>query len=252
MARRRRASLVLANVAFWRRAVRRGVLVFVALGLAVVGLRELSTAPIQLVGASVRLVDTGDKVVALSFDDGPNPVETPLMLDLLDRLDVRATFFMMGRSVERWPDVARDVIARGHDAGNHSYSHPRLVFMRPSRVREEVERTDALLRGIGVTGDIHFSPPHGARLLVLPYVLGQLGKTAVYSYTDPEEWKRPPADVMIARVLGAVRPGAVVGFHDTAGEETRRAVEGVVTALREQGYRFAMVKELVDVERRRR
>ena len=169
--------------------------------------------------ASIRT----EKVVALTFDDGPNPVETPMMLDLLDRHQVKATFFMMGRSVERWPDAAREVLARGHEIGNHSYSHPRLVFMSPARVREEIERTDALLRGIGVTGEIFFGPPHGSRFIVLPYVLMQMKRTAVYSYTDPEEWKRPPASVMVERVLRQVRPGSRgrLSRHDGRGDATR-------------------------------
>jgi peptidoglycan-N-acetylglucosamine deacetylase len=226
-------------------AVAMGVLAAGALGI-----RQLMIGPVQLFGESIRRIDTTERVVALTFDDGPNPVHTPRMLDLLDRHQVKATFFLMGRSVERWPDAAREVLARGHEIGNHSYSHPRLVFMTPARVRDEIERTDVLLRNIGVTGDILFGPPHGARLLVLPYVLTQMNRVAVYSYTDPEEWKRPPASVMVERVLRQVRPGAVVGFHDVMGTETLRAVDEVVTALTSQGYRFALVSEFVERSRR--
>jgi len=233
-----------------KRLVRLSALVVITTGAGALGLRELINGPVHLFGDSVRRIDTDEKVVALTFDDGPDPVNTPKMLDLLDRHQVKATFFMMGRSVERWPDTAREVLARGHEVGNHSYSHPRLVFMWPARVREEIERTDALLRGIGVTGDICFGPPHGSKLVVLPYVLGQMGKVAVYSYTDPEEWKRPPAAVMVESVLRQVRPGAVVGFHDVMGGETLRAVDEVVTALRAQGYRFAKVSEFVHKQRR--
>ena len=230
--------------------LRRSALAVVVLAVAAIGLRELINGPIQLFGDDVRRIDTDEKLVALTFDDGPDPTHTPRMLDLLDRHEVKATFFMMGRSVERWPDVARAVLARGHEIGNHSYSHPRLIFMSPARVREEIERTDRLLRGVGVTGEIYFGPPHGSKFLVLPYVLVQMKKTAVYSYTDPEEWKRPPAAVMVERVLRQVRPGAVVGFHDVMGGETRRAVDEVVAALKADGYRFALVSEFVGRSRR--
>ena len=227
-----------------RRLIKVAALAAVALVVLALGLRELIHSRIHLLGDSLIRVDTGEKVVALGFDDGPNPKETPLMLDLLDRHGVKATFFMMGRSVERWPDTAREVLRRGHEVGNHSYSHPRLIFMSPGRVRDEIERTDALLRGIGVAGPIHFSPPHGAKLIVLPYVLKQMGKLAVYSDTDPEEWKRPPASVMVQTVLSTMRPGSVLGFHDTAGEETRRAVDEIVTRLKAEGYQFVTVSEL--------
>ena len=230
--------------------LRRSALAVVVLAVAAIGLRELINGPIQLFGDDVRRIDTDEKLVALTFDDGPDPVNTPRMLDLLDRHGVKATFFMMGRSVERWPDVARAVLARGHEIGNHSYSHPRLIFMSPARVREEIERTDRLLRGVGVTGEIYFGPPHGSKFLVLPYVLVQMKKIAVYSYTDPEEWKRPPAAAMVERVLRQVRPGAVVGFHDVMGGETLRAVDEVVAALKADGYRFALVSEFVERARR--
>jgi peptidoglycan/xylan/chitin deacetylase (PgdA/CDA1 family) len=229
---------------FRRSILRRALFGLLLLAVVALGLRELVNGPIQLFGDHLRRIETTERVVALTFDDGPHPTRTPLVLDLLERHGVKATFFMMGRSVERWPDTARDVVARGHQVGNHSYSHPRLVFMSPARVREEVERTDTLLRDIGVTGDIFFSPPHGSKLVVLPYVLLQMNKIAVYSYTDPEEWKRPPAAEMVERVLAQVRPGAVVGFHDTAGAETLRAVDDVITVLKSQGYRFTTIAEL--------
>jgi peptidoglycan/xylan/chitin deacetylase (PgdA/CDA1 family) len=221
------------------------VALFVVLATAA-GVRQLINGPIQLFGDHLRRIDTTEKIVALTFDDGPIPPNTLRMLDLLDRHQIKATFFMMGRNVERWPDVAREVLARGHEVGNHSYSHPRLVFMRPSRVREEIERTDALLRGVGVTGDIYFSPPHGAKLVVLPYVLVKMQKIAIYSYTDPKEWKRPSADVMVERVLLQVRPGAVVGFHDVLGGETLVAVDRVVTTLKAEGYRFEKISNFVE------
>jgi peptidoglycan/xylan/chitin deacetylase (PgdA/CDA1 family) len=221
--------------------------VAIVLGLgavAVLGLREFIHSRVQIMGDSVSRVEMDEQVVAFYFDDGPNPVQTPLMLDLLDRHGIKATFFMMGRSVERWPETAREVLNRGHEVGNHSYSHPRLIFMSPARVRDELERTDALLRGIGVTGSIPFSVPHGAKLIVLPYVLKQMGKLTVYPDMDVEEWKRPPAAVMVETVMAAVRPGSMLGFHDTAGEETRKAVDEIVTRLRADGYSFETVTAL--------
>lgn len=228
-----------------RRLVIRVSLVLVTLTVAGVGLRAFINSRFPLFGDSIHRVDTRERVVALTFDDGPHPRHTPRMLDLLDRHQVKATFFMMGRNVERHPDVVLQVLARGHEVGNHSYSHPRLVFMAPGRVRHEISRTDALLRSLGVTGDIHFSPPHGSKFVVLPYVLTQMGKLSVLSDVDVEEWKRPPAAVMVRSALEQVRPGSVMQFHDPLGEETLKAVDQVVTRLLAQGYRFERISELI-------
>src|ERR1700704_3926179 len=163
-----------------RAAVWRGAIVLALLGAALIALREVvNSSTFQLFGDYVARVDTDDRVVALTFDDGPDPFHTPKVLDVLDQHHVKATFFMMGRNVERYPKVDREVLRRGHEIGNHSYSHPKLILMSPSRVRDEIERTDTLLRGIGVTGDIHFRPPHASKFIILPYVLLQMRKLSV-------------------------------------------------------------------------
>jgi peptidoglycan/xylan/chitin deacetylase (PgdA/CDA1 family) len=213
---------------------------------AALALREVvNSSTFQLFGDYIARVDTQDKVVALTFDDGPHPLHTPRVLDLLERHHVKATFFMMGRNVERFPAIARQVLDRGHEIGNHSYSHPKLVLMSPRRVREEIERTDRLLRSIGVSGEIYFRPPHAAKFVVLPYVLVQMKKMSVLGDVDPEEWKRRPAAVMTASILRQVRPGSIIGLHDVLGSETLRTAEDSITALAAQGYRFETVSELI-------
>jgi peptidoglycan/xylan/chitin deacetylase (PgdA/CDA1 family) len=224
----------------------RGVAVLALLGAAAIGLREVvNSSTFQLFGDYVARVDTNDRVVALTFDDGPDPFHTPRVLDVLDQHHVKATFFMMGRQVERYPDVARDVLRRGHEIGNHSYSHPKLILMSPSRVRDEIERTDTLLRGIGVTGEIHFRPPHASKFIVLPCVLVQMRKLSVLGDVDPKEWKQRPAAVMTESILRQVRPGSIIGLHDPMGAETLRTLQNILPALAAEGYRFETVSELV-------
>jgi len=226
--------------------LRRAIIVLAVVGAAAIGLRELvNSSTFQLFGDYVARVDTNERVVALTFDDGPDPYYTPRVLAVLDQQQVKATFFMMGRNVERYPDVAGDVLRRGHEIGNHSYSHPKLVLMSPRRVRDEIERTDKLLRDIGVSGDIHFRPPHAAKFIVLPCVLMQMNKLSVLGDVDPEEWKRRPAAVMTESILRQVRPGSIIGLHDPAGAETLRTLENILPALAAQGYRFETVSALV-------
>ena len=233
-------------IAIRRGRLRAGIVLLALAGAAAVGLRELvNSSTYQLFGDYVARVETADKVVALTFDDGPDPVHTVPVLDALDRRQVKATFFMMGRNVERHAAVAREVVRRGHEVGNHSFSHPKLILMSPARVRQEIERTDALLRGIGVSGDIHFRPPHASKFLVLPYVLVQMEKLSVLGDVDPEEWKRRSAAVMTESILRQVRPGSIIGLHDPAGADTLKTLENVLAALSAQGYRFETVSQLV-------
>jgi len=214
--------------------------------MAVVGLRELAySSTFQLFGHYIARVETEDRAVALSFDDGPHPRFTPMVLDVLDRYDAKATFFLMGRNLERHPAAARDLIRRGHEIGNHSYSHPKLVFMTPSRVRREIQRTDALIRQLGVTAPIHFRPPHAAKLFVLPYVLTTMDKLSVLGDVDPEEWKGYAASALTASILRQVRRGSIIGLHDTNGIETIRALEQVLDVLTSQGYRVETVSQLM-------
>ena len=213
---------------------------------AALALREVvNSSTFQLFGDYIARVDTSDKVVALTFDDGPHPLHTPRVLDVLERHHVNATFFMMGRNVERYPAVAREVLTRGHEIGNHSYSHPQLIFMWPGTVREEIERTDTLLRGIGVSDEIYFRPPHAAKFLVLPYVLTQMNKLSVLGDVDPEEWKQRPAEVMTESILHQVRPGSIIGLHDPMGAASLATLENILPALIARGYRFETVSELV-------
>lgn len=230
----------------WKTTVKRSVLALLLVAAAALGLREVvNSSTFQLFGDYVARVDTREKVVALTFDDGPHPQHTPRVLEVLDRYRVKGTFFMMGRNVERYPAVAREVLDRGHEIGNHSYSHPKLVLMSPRRVRDEIERTDRLLRSIGVSGEIYFRPPHASKFLVLPYVLVQMNKLSVLGDVDPEEWRRRPAAVMTESILRQVRPGSIIGLHDPLGSETLRTLEDSIAALTARGYRFETVSELV-------
>jgi peptidoglycan/xylan/chitin deacetylase (PgdA/CDA1 family) len=229
-----------------RRHLTRAAVALAALAALALGLRLIINAStFQLFGDYVARVETDERVVAVTFDDGPHPEYTRQVLDVLDRHGVKGTFFMTGRNVERFPDVAREVVRRGHEVGNHAYSHRRLVWMWPSQVREEIERTDALLRDVGVTGPIHFRAPHASKFIVLPAVLTRMNKLSVLGDVDPEEWRRWPATVMTDYVLRHTRPGSIIWLHDTLGVETVKTLEAVLGALAVDRYRFETVSDLI-------
>jgi peptidoglycan/xylan/chitin deacetylase (PgdA/CDA1 family) len=231
----------------WRRASIALVILLLAL---VVGLWQLSKLrSFQICGELVDRVERDDPVIALTFDDGPREPDTARLLDLLARLRVRATFFMVGRRIEQHPELARRVIREGHEAGNHSYSHPRMVLVSPAFVREEISRTDALLRQAGARGTPLFRAPFGKKLFVLPWVLWRSGRRHVTFdvIPDPPDYQRPEARLIAGSVIDRVRPGSIVLLHDGGGDRSRTiaATELIITGLRRRGYRFTTVSRLL-------
>lgn len=219
----------------------------VVLGV-LVGLWQLSRSwSYQLMGELYPRVETSEKVVALTFDDGPKPGQTEAVLELLKRHGVKASFFMVGRNIERHRELAARVLAEGHQVGNHSYSHHRLIFKSPSYVREEIDKTDALLRGLGVEGEILFRAPYGKKLLVLPWLLKQGGRKHITFDAVSRDDETQDVELLTSRVMDAVRPGSIILFHDGGQDKpgTLKAVDIVIGRLREQGYRFVTVSELL-------
>ena len=230
----------------WRKAVLLSLLtVAVFVGGLVAAWRLSGSRSTQLFGELVTSLPVAESVVALTFDDGPVPVYTDTVLAVLRREDVRATFFVTGNSVARAPDIARRILREGHELGNHSYSHQRMVLMSPSTVREEVEVTDSLIRAVGATGPIHFRPPYGKRLVVLPWYLSRTGRATVLWSIEPDTWFRHHTD-MVRHVVESVQPGSIILLHVEipSRAEGRLALPLVIRELKQRGYRFATVSEL--------
>jgi peptidoglycan/xylan/chitin deacetylase (PgdA/CDA1 family) len=225
--------------------------ILVAGGLAGLwGLYRLARSPkAQLLGTLVSRVETTDRVVALSFDDGPVSDVLEDVLEMLRILDVRATFFVTGSELAEAPDAGRRLVRAGHEIGNHSYSHQRMVLRSPSFVRREVERTDELIRDAGHQGEIFFRPPYGKKLFVLPWYLWRAGRTSVTWDVDADSavGRGVAAETIARRVVERVRPGSIVLFHVwySSRSTSRAAVPLVVKELRERGFRFVTVGHLL-------
>jgi peptidoglycan/xylan/chitin deacetylase (PgdA/CDA1 family) len=201
----------------------------------------------QVAGRLVDRVETKERLIALTFDDGPSVENTRAILDVLDRYAARATFFMVGARIEAHPEIAGDVHRRGHEVGNHSYAHARMILRTPSFMRQEIERTDALLRRMGVEGDIHFRPPYGKKLFVLPWVLAKLHKTTIMWDVESSDTGTQDRGALTSVVLSGARPGSIVLFHDggAAKPGTIAALEAALRELKARGYRFVTVSELI-------
>lgn len=204
------------------------------------------------VGEAWPRVETSEPIVALTYDDGPNPPYTLDLLDVLDVHEVKAAFFMVGREVEARPDVAREVLARGHEIGNHSYSHSPLILRSPSFVRRQIDATDARLRDVGVEGEILFRSPYGANFFAVPYVLWRQGRKNILFDVIVGDWEVQDPERIAARVLKRARAGSIIVLHDGGGERagTVAATALIIARLRDRGYRFVSVRELLARARR--
>ncbi len=203
----------------------------------------------QAFGRIVPRVETADSLVALTFDDGPNPAPTDTVLAMLAARGARATFFLTGEAMRRNPEAARRIVAAGHEVGNHSFHHPRMAMISTRRVREEIERTDAEIRRAGYAGPIHFRPPYGTKLLALPWVLRRMDRTAVTWDVEPDSYDelvRDP-DAIARHVTERARPGSIVILHVMTRHyaASRAAVPALVQGLQARGYRLVTVSELV-------
>jgi peptidoglycan/xylan/chitin deacetylase (PgdA/CDA1 family) len=203
----------------------------------------------QFFGRIVPRVNTSQRLVALTFDDGPTRERTAEVLRLLRERGVRATFFVTGGELEQNMSAGRDIVAAGHELGNHSYSHQRMVFVTPSYVRREVERTDELIRAAGHTGAIHFRPPYGKKLLALPLYLSRNNRTTITwdVETDSDLAADADAEAITRHVLERTRPGSIILLHVMypSRGETLRAVPFIIEGLEREGYRFVTVSELL-------
>lgn len=228
------------------------LLLCLALSLPIVGFgayRLCNARSVQLLGQLVNRVETTESVVALTFDDGPAPDATLRILRDLAAEDVRATFFLIGNRIAEHPASAKALVAAGHEIGNHSNSHERMLGLSRERIAHELDRTDQLIRQAGYDGDIHFRSPFGKKLLALPLHLSRTSRINVLWDVEPEsdpEVGRDPARI-VRHVMQNVRPGSIILLHVMPAnrQPSLAAVPEIVRQLRARGYRFVTVSELL-------
>lgn len=210
-------------------------------------LRVADSPTFQFSGTLVNRVETSEKVVALTFDDGPDPAGTRAILETLKSRRVPATFFLIGREIAAHPDLAREIAAAGHEIGNHSFSHERMIGVTPSWVADEVEATDALIRASGYPGEILFRPPYGKKLLALPHYLAEHHRTTITGDVTPDSAGIPDAATVERTTLEQARPGSIIVLHAMypSREQTRRAIGPILDGLAQRGFRFVTVSQLL-------
>lgn len=199
--------------------------------------------------------DNARKQVALTFDDGPHPEYTACILDILAQHNVKATFFLLGRNVERYPDLARRIAAEGHVIGNHGYSHHELKVLSRKRIRQEIEKGYAVIHATTGESPVLFRPPFGLFNRAVISEMKEAGQQLIHWSLSPKDWARPRESVLVRRVVKRVRNGSIILLHDShpfkesgRRDRTVNALPLLIESLREKGFEFATVSDIIKAQ----
>jgi peptidoglycan/xylan/chitin deacetylase (PgdA/CDA1 family) len=186
------------------------------------------------------------KLIALTFDDGPSPYTEPLVSELV-RLHVPATFFVVGQQLDYFSAGLRDEIRHGFVIGDHTENHPPLNLMSRAAQYFQIHDDAVRIHHFGGGWPDLFRPPYGLFDNRTMAILHRLHMLMVMWSIDPRDWLRPPARLIVARVLAAARPGMIVELHDGGGNrsQTVAAIPGIVAGLRRRHYQLVTVPQLL-------
>lgn len=225
------------------------VVVSVLLLLAAGVDKLINSRTVQVFGEHTVRVETLEKVIALTFDDGPTCGDLDAVLAAMG--DVKGTFFVNGQQMQDCSDGAHKLVEAGHELGNHTWSHRAMVLVTPEMVEREIVPTDELIRAAGHGGEILVRPPYGKKLFVFPWWLAEHDRHTVMWDVSAETWdgqEQTPqgiADDTVARA----REGSIVLLHPWDGRDaTQEAIALVIETLREEGFRFVTLSELLAEE----
>jgi len=207
-------------------------------------------------GEIVWEVPTQNKVIALTFDDGPDEHNTVQILDLLQRYDAKATFFVVGSRVEKHPDIVARELQEGHEIGNHSYTHPPFHNINVTKLSSELNQTqDAIYQAIGMK-TVLFRPPGGSYNEAIVSTSKDLGMlTVLWSWhQDTLDWRKPGVNRIVRKVLDNARNGDIVLMHDfvPSSTQTVEALKVILPELQKRGYSFVTVSELMSYHEKSR
>ncbi len=195
-------------------------------------------------------VPDGEKVIALTFDDGPWPETTESILATLKQEKIKATFYMIGQPLKSWPELGKKVLADGHAIANHTLHHW-YHKMSPLVAQREIEDTQKIIKEVLNVETAYFRPPGGVLTNGLVAYAQKKGQSVNMWSVDSNDShpKRPSPEAMLKTILAQATPGGIVLMHDGGGNHgnTAKAVPQIIAKLREQGYRFVTVPELLEI-----
>ncbi len=220
-------------------------------------LPPLLSQAIAALQAQNRLLFNGNTSlpeIALTFDDGPNPYYTPLILNVLKKYHVKATFFCIGRQVAAYPALVKQEYNAGHIIGNHTWSHPDMALLSPANINLQlVSTSDAIQEATGVR-PVYFRPPYGVMSVPVLTQAYHLGLTTVIWNDEARDWQLPGMSVIVERILGLARNGAIVLLHDGGGNrsQTVAALPNIIKGLRARGFQLVTIAQMMqDLQKRK-
>ncbi len=194
-------------------------------------------------GESLPL-DPNKPMVALTFDDGPNE-ETSRILDVLEKYNAHATFFILGLQAERFPDLPGRMVSLGSELGNHSYNHANLTKENSESIKEQLKKTDKILKNLCGHSSTVARVPYGA---INEKVSTNLGLPAIFWTIDTRDWETKDKDATVAATLEGAGDGHIILLHDIH-KSTAEAVEPIIASLYEKGYQLVTVSELAKAKK---
>jgi peptidoglycan/xylan/chitin deacetylase (PgdA/CDA1 family) len=227
-----------------------------ALAAAVVAGYQSMAPTGQWFGRTFSRSDCESKLLALTFDDGPNDPYTLRLLDILDKHKVRATFFLIGRCVQQRPKIVRELLDAGHSIGNHTFSHPLLIFQSAANVAYEMEACGrALTEAVGEHSNL-FRPPFGGRRPAVLRIARRLGLEPVMWNVTGYDWNAPSPEYIERKVTSQIRGGDVILLHDGShvqmGADRSRTViatDRLIDRYQGEGYQFITIPEMIASQR---
>ena len=206
----------------------------------------------QWYGKTFTGLPRGSRQIALTFDDGPNDPHTLRLLEVLARHGVQATFFLIGRFAQQRPEIAREIVQAGHVVGNHTFTHPLLIFKSEAEIRKELSQCrSALEDAIGQHSNL-FRPPFGGRRPTVLRVARELGLEPVMWNVTGYDWNGPPADVIERKVAKQIRGGDVILLHDGGHKQmganrsqTVIATDHLLARYKSEGYEFVTIPRMM-------
>jgi peptidoglycan/xylan/chitin deacetylase (PgdA/CDA1 family) len=200
-----------------------------------------------------------EKVVALTFDDGPSPVWTTQILDELKLAKVKGTFFMLGEHVVKYPEVAKRVAAEGHEIGNHTYDHHVLIYYTMDELEKEIKEAEKVIKDTTGRTTRYFRPPKAWLTGPEKKKIEEMGYKTVLWTLNSKDWVTFDDKYIIRYILKHLKPGDIILFHDSGGvfrveggdrHETVLAVRRLIERLKEKGWQFVTVSELLELEKK--
>ncbi len=192
-------------------------------------------------------MQTDQKTVALTFDDGPHPQKTQKILDVLKKYGVRATFFVIGENAKKYPEQLQMIVADGHEIGNHTYDHKSLYKQSEDTLCQSVEKCKQTIKEITGIETVYFRPPEGYMNDAIAMSMNHKGYNVILWRVDTYDWKGLSGDQIAKNVLNTVKNGDIILMHDYIWRKsyTEKALDIIIPELQKQGYSFVTASEVI-------